>query len=568
MIRSNHSTSSSSSSREDKVLHTKSRQTRLSLEEEEEETEHHALLPLEHEQDALIPHNNITDHHDTRTKGISEWQAGVSLAKAIMGKIRYAYPCVRYEGSSPFPIFYGSVGAGGFALPWAFRQLGYLAGPLILAILTSVSLYALQLLLECAARVKTHNNHIQSYVGIAQSIFGTAGARWTYAASISASLGVCGSYLVFIAANLQSLWSTTSPSLSETTLILATLPVAIALSLVQDMKHFAFTSLLGNVSVILGMLVVLIYGFFYHSNSNDNHKQDSEDSSYVAVGDIQDFSLALGTMGFLFLVHFLVMPIQSSMERPACFFSVAQWVFTSMALVCGVFGILGYVLFGNQTQQIVLLNVQEGSVFVSDVQLLLCIDLLLTYPVVMRPSIVIVEQSLSNNIIRMNRPKSASRNTSPTTGQSNPGGGQSSFPASETPALPAQAVLSIDQSQLLQSTNHSTADNSNISWTLHFFVCTFLGCLAAAGGIFVPAFGVLSGLVGGVSQTFLALVLPPLMRDAQRRQDETTRTTMATLTMTTRNHLPLRLPEVGLVGLGLVLIVWTLISTWNELSTY
>ena len=85
MIRSNHSTSSSSSSREDKVLHTKSRQTRLSLEEEEEETEHHALLPLEHEQDALIPHNNITDHHDTRTKGISEWQAGVSLAKAIMG---------------------------------------------------------------------------------------------------------------------------------------------------------------------------------------------------------------------------------------------------------------------------------------------------------------------------------------------------------------------------------------------------------------------------------------------------------------------------------------------------
>ena len=236
------------------------------------------------------------------------------------------------------------LGAGGFALPWAFRQLGYLAGPLILAILTSVSLYALQLLLECAARVKTHNNHIQSYVGIAQSIFGTAGARWTYAASISASLGVCGSYLVFIAANLQSLWSTTSPSLSETTLILATLPVAIALSLVQDMKHFAFTSLLGNVSVILGMLVVLIYGFFYHSNSNDNHKQDSEDSSYVAVGDIQDFSLALGTMGFLFLVHFLVMPIQSSMERPACFFSVAQWVFTSMALVCGVFGILGYVL--------------------------------------------------------------------------------------------------------------------------------------------------------------------------------------------------------------------------------
>ena len=38
-----------------------------------------------------------------------------------------------------------------------------------------------------------------------------------------------------------------------------------------------------------------------------------------------------------------------------------------------------------------------------------------------------------------------------------------------------------------------------------------LGLLAAAAATLVPAFAVLSGLVGGVSQTFLAFVLPPLM---------------------------------------------------------
>jgi hypothetical protein len=73
---------------------------------------------------------------------------------------------------------------------------------------------------------------------------------------------------------------------------------------------------------------------------------------------------------------------------------VASVTFTTCAVLSGGFGIIGYLLLGEETRQIVLLNVQ-GSLFVSAVKLLLCVDLLLlAYPVVMRPNIVILEQSL------------------------------------------------------------------------------------------------------------------------------------------------------------------------------
>lgn len=428
-------------------------------------------------------------HASTKTStehgaGITEWEAGISLAKAIMG-------------------------AGSFALPWAFRQMGYVAGPIFLGVLMVLSVYSLQLLVTCARATGK-----QSYVDVCRSTFGRIGARIAYIASISASLGVCGSYLVFIAANLQSLLDSNESKtfqevptgMSQTSLILLVLPLVVVLSSVHDMKHFAFASLLGDISVILGMVVVLVYGFL---NPKDTHKSQE----LVAIGSWETMPLAFGAIGYLFLVHFLTLPIEAAMIRPEQFHSVAIITFSVCAVISGSFGVIGYLLFGQETQQIVLLNV-HGSYFVSAVKLLLCVDLLLTYPVVMRPSIVIVEQSLIN-----------------------------------------------DESSPCKSSRRSNTNAGTVGPTIHLSVCLLLGLVAAAGGIFVPAFGMLSGLVGGVSQTFLAFVLPPLMLTKQRH-----------LVRAGRGEKDLSIfsllvnKDLGLVGLGVTLILWTLVMTWNELN--
>ncbi len=414
-----------------------------------------------------------------KPSGITEWEAGLSLAKAIMG-------------------------AGSFALPWAFLQMGYLAGPIFLGILMFLSVYSLQLLITCARASGQH-----CYVDVSRNIFGRAGARMAYVASVSASLGVCGSYLVFIAANLQSLLplnateTTTEPAISQTCLIIMVLPWVVALSSVRDMKHFTFASLLGDISVVLGMVVVLVYGIWH-----DEDIHTSKD--LVAIGSFETMPLAFGAIGYLFLVHFLSLPIESAMIRPEKFHSVAIITFSVCAVLSGSFGVIGYLLFGRETQQIVLLNV-HGSYFVSAVKLLLCVDLLLTYPVVMRPSIVIVEQSL----------------------------------------MPEESLS-------LSKTKKRT---TSVGWTIHLSVCIFLGLVAAAGGILVPAFGLLSGLVGGVSQTFLAFVLPPLMLTKQRHIARTGKEDdVSSLGWLVVNK------ELGLVALGITLIVWTLVTTMSELN--
>eukprot|EP00547_Thalassionema_nitzschioides_P000654 CAMPEP_0194211674 /NCGR_PEP_ID=MMETSP0156-20130528/10869_1 /TAXON_ID=33649 /ORGANISM="Thalassionema nitzschioides, Strain L26-B" /LENGTH=154 /DNA_ID=CAMNT_0038939301 /DNA_START=66 /DNA_END=527 /DNA_ORIENTATION=+ len=133
----------------------------------------------------------VSDARLTRP-GISDWEAAVSLAKAIMG-------------------------AGSFALPWAFSQMGYFVGPVFLIFLMICSIYSLDLLVQASRKVKQGSTSAKeddepakySYVDVARAYFGSLGAKLTYGASVSASVGVCGSYLVFISANLESLFGGT-----------------------------------------------------------------------------------------------------------------------------------------------------------------------------------------------------------------------------------------------------------------------------------------------------------------------------------------------------------------------
>ncbi|KAG7365903.1 transmembrane amino acid transporter [Nitzschia inconspicua] len=504
-----------------------------------------------------------TNQHPQRDNRISDWEASVSLAKAIMG-------------------------AGSFALPWAFSKMGYITGPIFMTLLLTMSVYSIQLLVQCCSLLRRKQEQQQqqqqqqqqshpskiasvilcSYVDVARSTFGTTGARCAYIASMSASIGVCGSYLVFIASNIESLLETSTlqdkdPSTSTpitstqdttttftrtTTWIWMILPVVVLLSAIRDMKYFAMSSFLGDVSVILGMVVVMVYGI---TDTSSNSSQSWWGDNCAAVGSLRDMALAFGSIGYLFLVHFLVIPIESSMDRPQHFPKVATITFTACAIGSGIFGIVGYLMFGTETEQIVLLNVRHGSVFVVAVKVLLCIDLILTYPVVMRPSIVILEESMDLwwKQRQVNQQKKTSIETATMT---------------TTTTTTTQSEHHHHQHHPKVNTAASTATTTLDG--RHLFVCTILGVVAASASSFIPAFGILSGLVGGVSQTFLAFVLPPLMwTKIQQQQQQTNPHRSSSLSSSILWELPTK--EKGLVVCGCVLIVWTLHSTWTELRT-
>ena len=185
------------------------------------------------------------------------------------------------------------------------------------------------------------------------------------------------------------------------------------------------------------------------------------------------------------------------MARPEEFEPMVNATFLASAAVSAAFGVAGYLFFGAATHQIVILNV-SGSAFVSSVKLLLCVDLLFTYPVVMRPSIEIVERSLVARGAGAGQQGSAGRG-------------------------------------------------------LQLAVCAALGVVAAGASVLVPAFALLSGLVGGVSQTVLGLVMPPLIfRKLQRAQWRSV----------------LGAQTAAMVLFGMSAVGWTVLSTYREVQAH
>ena len=417
------------------------------------------------------------------TGQITSLQASASIAKAIMG-------------------------AGSFSLPWAFAQTGYVAGPILMLIMASLSVSLLKTLVRCRRLLQGTNatGPTVSYVDVARAAFGDTGAIVVYCTSISASVGVCGSYLVFIAASLVTLmpdaYAHASSTLGQTQLVLLILPAAVLLSSVRDSNRFAFTALLGDASVLLGMVVVMIYGFIYREHDEDFEDEEGSNKGIVALGSIDGFALAFGAVGFLFFIHFLVLPIEGSMQHPEYFDRVVSLTFLGCAVISALFGVAGYSFFGDATEQIVILNI-KGSFFVSCVKILLCIDLLFTYPVVMRPSVLILEQSLSS----------------------------------------------------------SSSSSGSGSMQSRLAVCSGLGAIAAGAGIFIPAFALLSGLVGGVCQTFLAFVMPPLMLQSLKKGNiDDNKSGCKGLSKT-----PNEMNAFACVAFGVGMIIWTIGSTWSEM---
>ena len=129
-----------------------------------------------------------------------------------------------------------------------------------------------------------------------------------------------------------------------------------------------------------------------------------------------------------------------------------------------------------------------------------------------------------------------------------------------------QQKKSLGEDEHAIRTKKETSDQAhkNIDGKMHMTVCFLLGIIAASASSFIPAFGLLSGLVGGVSQTFLAFVLPPFIWAKQQGQFHQQFTQQQASIFHLFQSLPI--VEKGLVLSGFVLILWTLHSAWNELG--
>lgn len=308
--------------------------------------------------------------------------------------------------AASFHLLKAVMGAGSFALPWAFLQAGYVLGPLLLASVCALSAHMHVTLVRCrreassragygkleigdagatAALMERHGGApLMSYQELAQSLLGAVGGRVVTACLLCASIGVCSAYVVFITENVCSVMAGGCQAAGSRLLVTFPIMVTLALlALLRDHSRLSFTSLLGDVAILGGTVLVAVGAL----------QADAVPPAPIPWASPSTLPLSFGIIAFLYCTQFLTLPIEASMRHPEEY-SFAVWgVFAGTAAANLCFGLLCLFTWRHTVHEIVILNVASG-VFTMLAKLCLCIDLLFSYPLVLFPAVEMIEGHL------------------------------------------------------------------------------------------------------------------------------------------------------------------------------
>lgn len=282
------------------------------------------------------------------------------------------------QGTASRPQAFGNIiisvlGTGVLGLPYAFRVSGWAASAGAIFCAAILTYYCMMLVVRCREKLDELDQvNILTYGDLGGHTYGKIGR---FAAETMLIISQCGgsvSYLVFVGQNLSSLFTGSSNRSSFFIFILV--PVEIALAWVRTLSSLAPFSIFADVCSILAMAIVI--------------KDDY--SSFQGLDKVQTFTgwqalpFVVGVAVFCFEGFGMTLPLEASMREPQKFGKVLGLAFLLLTSLYVGFGFAGYVAYGNETQDIVTLNLPNDWSAVA-VKVGLCISLLLSFPVLMHP---------------------------------------------------------------------------------------------------------------------------------------------------------------------------------------
>jgi len=290
-----------------------------------------------------------------------------------------------YDWAGYFYVVKAVMGAGGLAMPWAFARTGLLGG-----ILGSVMFAFMSSATACElARVKAYvedknGKSDTTYVDLASEVLGERGGKVVYWLSILSALGVASAYLVFVGSTLHSMLEIVSQELILMLVMVVLLPV----TWWCDFALLSRMAQTGTAAVLVGYMVTLSYGI--------NHPVHT-DSRLPLFGPLASTASGCGSIAFLFCSHFAFFPVMTASraaKRPCeSYEAAAQLAFGTTCAVNAGFGAVGFLLFGKHASSIILDDI-SGSWCCTAVKLLLCVDLICTYPLIFGAAKEIVNRSI------------------------------------------------------------------------------------------------------------------------------------------------------------------------------
>mmetsp|Transcript_48079 Transcript_48079/g.61618 ORF Transcript_48079/g.61618 Transcript_48079/m.61618 type:complete len:529 (+) Transcript_48079:3-1589(+) len=399
------------------------------------------------------------------------------------------------------------IGAASFELPHAFEQAGVIGSIVGILFLAITSSYSLQLLASCIHLLpKRVNGQPITYPSLGSEAYGYYGWLISWFGVLAMTLGVCGSYFVFIASTMSSI-----TSINQTYWLLITLTIVTILSWLRYLSYLAFTSAFGIIALVLAVIVTCIDASEYHNGTHQNITE-------LPLFEVKTYPLFLGNAGFLYLISTAVLPLAQNMDitsenkydyltEPSIHggmirqhgqnkkgktfnqaFNISVLFVTILNLTFGLYTWKQYgECHGDDDDTCIQSNVIDnlGNGKLSKiVKILLCIDLLFTSLVFLFPVNELIEQELlGTNIISK---LTLEANSTPSSSSSS-----SRTSRTSTSIKPFGNLLNI------------------IEWKRNG-LRTCLVIAVALIAFAVPSFSLLTGLTGGFGNNILGFILPPL----------------------------------------------------------
>lgn len=228
--------------------------------------------------------------------------------------------------------------------------------------------------------------------------FGTRGAHVVHAVIFCQQCGICLTYFIFVATNMQEV-AAALLGIENMSLVSACyyqLYIYVPLVMIRNIQHFTYTNLIANVFILYSLLVLgalattkTLAGPTAPSSNNLVNVPHRAPISKHWLFNAESFYLSIGLSTFIFEgMAALVIPLQSAVREDAKHRFPALFVRT-LALIIGiyiVFGLLNWLAYGDQVNAVLTVNMPCGGLKTS-VQLTYTLAVIFTFPLQLFPAI-------------------------------------------------------------------------------------------------------------------------------------------------------------------------------------
>ncbi|XP_044734721.1 proton-coupled amino acid transporter-like protein pathetic isoform X2 [Chrysoperla carnea] len=303
-----------------------------------------------------------------------------------------------------------ALGSGILAMGVAFRHSGLALGCAFMILVGLVCTHCAYLLVACAHELyKRKRVSHMTFSEVSVEGF-KSGPQWCRMFAEPSRIaiqvlvfityfGTCSVYTVIVARNIKYVadfyWT---EELDIRFYILFLLPFLILLSYIPDYKRLAPVSMLANICVFVGLCITLYY-IIGDLKPVSERKMVAEYTNWPSFFSISIF--AIETIG-------VVMPLENNMKTPKHFLGLCGVLnrgMSGLTLLYMIFGFLGYLAYGDETEGSITLNLDKASIPAQIVQVLIGISLFCTFGLQFFVALEIVWDIIKNTKRCSKRPR-------------------------------------------------------------------------------------------------------------------------------------------------------------------